>query len=63
MSATKLCHKCKQQKDESQMRTYHLVLKNNINPNSILSRLDNVNLCFSCDGARKTNIVKYMEGS
>jgi hypothetical protein len=56
---TKLCHKCNQQKD--QVRTYHLVLKNNINPNSILARLDKVNICYQCDGNRKTNIVQFLQ--
>jgi hypothetical protein len=55
------CAKCKQQKDQSQLRTYHLVLRNNVRPNSILAGVDKINLCFSCDGARTTNIVRYLE--
>jgi len=58
-----ICHKCKQQKDESQIRTYHLALRNNnVRSNSFLAGMDKVNLCFSCDGARKTSIVRYLEG-
>lgn len=56
-----ICHKCKQQKEDSQVRTYHLVLRNSINPGSFLAGLDKVNLCFSCDGARTTSIVRYLE--
>jgi hypothetical protein len=56
-----ICHKCKQNKDENQIRTYHLVLKNNLRKNSLLAGVDKVNLCFSCDAARKTSIVRFLE--
>lgn len=56
-----ICHKCQQNKNDNELRTYHLVLRNNINPNSFLARLDKVNLCFACDGRRKTNIISYLE--
>ena len=60
---TVICHKCKQQKDESQIRTYNLILRNNMRVNSLLGGgADKVNLCFSCDGARKTSIIRYLEG-
>jgi hypothetical protein len=59
-----ICHKCRQQKDESQIRTYNLILRNNnVRVKSILGGgADKVNLCFSCDGARKTSILRYLEG-
>ena len=56
-----ICHKCKQNKEDSQIRVYHLMLKNNLNTNSFLRGMDNVNICFSCDSARTTNIVKFLE--
>ncbi len=56
-----ICHKCRQQKDDSSIRTYHLVLKNNTNRNSFLARMDKVNICFSCDSTRTTTIVKFLE--
>ena len=60
---TVICHKCKQQKDESQIRTYNLILRNNMRVNSLLGGgADKVNLCMSCDGARKTSILRYLEG-
>jgi hypothetical protein len=55
-----ICHKCKQQKQDTEVRTYNLVLKNNVR-NSFLAGLDKINLCFACDGARKTSIVRYLE--
>jgi capsule polysaccharide export protein KpsC/LpsZ len=57
-----ICHKCQQNKDENQVRTYHLVLKNNLRPTSLLAGVDKVNLCYSCDGARKTSIGRFLEG-
>lgn len=57
-----ICHKCKQQKEESQIRSYHLVLRNNVRQNSFFrGNQDNINLCFACDGARKTSILRYLE--
>lgn len=56
-----ICHKCKQQKEESQIRSYHLVLRNNVRQNSFLGNQNNINLCFACDGARKTSILRYLE--
>ena len=58
-----ICHKCKQQKEESQIRVYHLALSKNVRQNSFLAGLDRINLCYSCDGARKTSIVRFLEGS
>jgi hypothetical protein len=57
-----ICHKCKQNKDESQIRTYNLILRNNMRVQSLLGGADKVNLCYSCDGARKTSILRYLEG-
>lgn len=56
-----ICHKCNKVVNDENLRTYHLVLRNNINPNSFLARLDKVNLCFACDGRRKTNIISYLD--
>lgn len=56
-----ICHKCKQNKEPNELRTYHLTLKNNINRNSFLARMDKVNLCFNCDGSRTTTLGKFLE--
>lgn len=61
---TKICHKCNKRIDnDNDIRTYRLALKRNINPNSLLAKVDQVNLCLSCDAARTTNIVRYIDGA
>ena len=55
------CHKCGQYfEDDQQVRTYKMTLKQNLPANSILRRLEEVNLCYPCDSMRKTTIGKYL---
>ena len=59
---TKLCDKCKQQKDESLIRTYGFDLRNNVNKNnSFLKGVTSINLCISCDSARKTTVPEFLQ--
>lgn len=53
--------KCgKQLVNESDYRTYHLALKNNIHRNSWLAKADQIILCIPCDSRRNTNLVQYL---
>ena len=58
---TKQCDKCKQFRDESLIRNYHFALKNNTNQNSFLKGVTSINLCLSCDSARKTTVPAFLE--
>lgn len=56
-----MCHKCGQYFEDDQIRIYKLTMKEHIPANSILKRLEAVNLCFPCDNMRKTTIGKYIQ--
>lgn len=56
----KKCAKCNKQVLESETRTYHLALKNNIRRDSWLAKADQIILCIPCDSRRKTNLVQYL---